>query len=155
MNKQNRGWVRVNIPKPIVMTIDRLKSEKKEPRWRVIARALIYYARDSNEIDRRFYYASKLINSWTYVKVSLDLFDKKVVDKSFVLGHLRKFINTTRDIQYRTHVKARHLNTLAWELYRMYRDPTKWRNRGKLIAQINDGVREVVRALIVSEVGEE
>jgi len=152
MNKQNRGWVRVNIPKPIVRLIDRQKRERNEARWRVIARALIYYQRDQEEIDRYFYYANKLVNSWTYVKVALDLFNKKIVDKSYVLGHLRKFVNTTRDIQYRTHIKARHLNNMAWNLYKAFKDPKQWRKRGKLIAEINDQVREVVRALIVAEV---
>jgi len=147
MSGGRSGWLRVNLPAPITQTIDRLKKERGEPRWRVIARALLTYAAIQDDLDRRLYYVNKLLTGWTYVKVYISLRGQKRVTDEEVNHQIKRFKKTLMQIQDRLHIRTIHLIPLLDSL-------AKGAN-GRKIAEINDEIREIIKALLVAEVGGE
>jgi len=139
--------MRINVPAPITQTIDRLKRENNEPRWRVIARAILTYAKIHDDLDRRLYYISKLMTGWSYVKVYLSLRKNGKVTDEEVKAQVKRFCKTLDQIQSRLHIKTSHIIGLVWDVAKGY--------NGKRVAQINDEIREVIKALLVAEVGGE
>lgn len=138
------GWRRVNLPAPITATIDRLKKEQNEPRWKVVARALITYATLHDDLDKRLYYVSKIMNGWSYVKVYLTLHRQGRVSKEEVASQVRRFIKTLDQIQSRLHIKTSHIIAMVIDIEKGV--------NGKKIAEINDEIREVIKALLVASV---
>ena len=144
MSGGRSGWMRINVPEPVVKTVDRLKKETGEARWRVIARAILTYAKIHDDLDRRVYYVSKLYNGWAYVKVALQLRKQGVVDEEYVRRQVKLFCKTLDQIQSRLHFKTSHIVAMVW-------DVLKGAN-GKKIARINDELRELAKALLVAQV---
>jgi len=144
MSGGRSGWMRVNLPAPITKTIDRLKRERGEPRWRVVARALITYASLHDELDKRLYYINKILTGWTYVKVYISLNkDGRVTDEE-VRSQIKRFTKTILQIQDRLHIKTTHILPLLDAL-------AKGAN-GKRIAQVNDAIRDIINSILVAQV---
>lgn len=138
------GWRRVNVPAPITETIDRLKKRLDEPRWRVIARALLTYASVHDDLDRRLYYVNKLLTGWTYVKVYMTLYREGRVTGDEVSAQVRRFARTLMQVQDRLHIKTVHLLSLL--------DALAQGADGRKVAMINDELREVIKGILVSSV---
>ena len=146
------GFKVITIPEKYHSLLMKLKKRYNEPMWKITARAIAFYLRNEKELDRYFYYATKLMNSWAMVKCSLYYYDRGFIPLNIVKEEVGKFIKTVRQIEYRTHVKVTQLNTMVKELVKAFDDTSLWNCRGKIIAKINDEVRNVVRALLLFEV---
>jgi len=146
------GFKVITIPERYHTMLMKLKKEFNEPLWKITARALAFYLRNQKEIDRYFYYATKLMNSWCMVKCALYYYNRGFIPFNVVKEEFEKFVRTVRQIQERTHVKCTQLNQMVKELVKVFDNEEMWRKRGKMIARINDEVRNVVRALLLFEV---
>ena len=140
-----KGWKRVNVPNPICNVIDKLAEEQNRARWEVIASALATYIALRKELDRKLWYIFKVLNSFVYLKIALQLKSQGVVNSDFVKEQLDKFTKTMWQIQERLHIKTEHIVAMIQEDLKK----SDYNGSSKMIMKWNDEVKQLIKNLLV------
>ena len=144
-----KGWKTISVPEEFHSILKKLKREYGESMWKVCARAFSLYLKQQEDIDRYFYYATKILNSWAMVKCTIYLFDKGYVPLSVVEEQMNKFMKTLKQIDSRTRVSTKGVINLLGDFMKIESSEEGWKHRGKFIGSINDEVRKVARSLLI------
>jgi len=140
-----KGWKRVNVPTPICAVIDRLAERQKRARWEVVASALATYIALRKELDKKLWYIFKVLNSFVYLKVALQLKSQGIINDEFVKEQLNKFTKTMWQIQERLHIKTEHIVAMIQEDLKR----TNYNGTSKMIMKWNDEVKQLIKNLLV------
>ncbi|RLI87150.1 MAG: hypothetical protein DRP01_02560 [Archaeoglobales archaeon] len=143
----SKGWKRINVPAPICDVIDRIKKKERSPRWKVVARAILTYAKYDQEIDRRIWYIFKIMQSYAYLKISLELKKNRMIDDNYVQYNFSRFKKTMKQIHSRFRVDTRRIVKDASEMVERF--------TGSNIGKVNEQIKELIKVLLIIESEEE
>ena len=140
-----KGWKRINVPEVICNVIDRLAEKQNRARWEIVASALASYVGLQKQLDRKLWYIFKFLNSYSYLKIALQLRSLKIVDATFVVNHLEKFKKTCWQIQERLRIKTEHLVSMIESDLERYKSNVP----SRIFAKWNDEVKLILKNLLV------